>query len=475
VVVAWYGGNRDYSGACNVDELDAGGAPLLHHEIATPGSVPVSLNAQDDTLALACHDATLVFDPVGGWSRRFPLRDGATAWGREVVTHGVSRVIVGARFVDVATSQGHAADGSPRWASERFAGELLADGGFIAAEAAPAGLRVIRRGAEGAIGQGCVAAPAPVDASTIPTDLPWPPPPGSTWHQQPMTTTAIERLVVVTPTAWAPLPSCGRCAATGSDADGDGDGVAEDCDLCPGLADPRQLDGDGDSFGDACDDCTDRDGDGLGDPGVASACPADPCPDLGDGSTADSDGDGLGDGCDPCPLLDGEGGGDRDADGAADACDTCPFVADPLQEDADADSSGDACDTCPTVADPDQADEDGNGTGDACTLLVEPSALDLRPAAVPLRLTRDRAGRIRLSWEAVGAPSYAVHAGTLSSERAGAPDRAAIRCGIRSTTQLLTPPAGDVVFLVTSRAGVFESSAGRTSLCAERAHVPDCP
>lgn len=56
--------------------------------------------------------------------------------------------------------------------------------------------------------------------------------------------------------------------------DTDGDGVVDDCDLCPDVSDPSQADVDGDGVGDACDNCpvvanpdqADADNDGLGDP-----------------------------------------------------------------------------------------------------------------------------------------------------------------------------------------------------------------
>ena len=66
----------------------------------------------------------------------------------------------------------------------------------------------------------------------------------------------------------------------------DGDGVPDDRDVCPEIADPRQPDMDFDGVGNACDNCprtvnpdqADGDGDGLGD-----ACDGD----------ADQDGDGF--------------------------------------------------------------------------------------------------------------------------------------------------------------------------------------
>ena len=169
--------------------------------------------------------------------------------------------------------------------------------------------------------------------------------------------------------------------------DEDGDGVADECDNCLGLANATQVDGDGDGIGNACDICpldadpaqADGDGDGVGD-----AC--DVCPTLPDPDQLDGDDDGHGDPCDPCPadpLDDADGDGfcadadvcpstpdpgqeDGDADGAGDACDVCPGTADPQQADGDMDGAGNACDVCPSVPDPAQLDADGDGVGDAC-------------------------------------------------------------------------------------------------------------
>jgi hypothetical protein len=62
-------------------------------------------------------------------------------------------------------------------------------------------------------------------------------------------------------------------------SDYDGDGLADDVDNCPRVANPDQADRDGDGVGDACDNC------------VAAA----------NSDQADGDGDGLGDACDVCP------------------------------------------------------------------------------------------------------------------------------------------------------------------------------
>ena len=43
-------------------------------------------------------------------------------------------------------------------------------------------------------------------------------------------------------------------------ADGDGDGIGEVCDNCPGVANSDQTDSDGDGDGDICDSDDDNDG-----------------------------------------------------------------------------------------------------------------------------------------------------------------------------------------------------------------------
>ncbi|TNF37751.1 MAG: HYR domain-containing protein [Deltaproteobacteria bacterium] len=140
------------------------------------------------------------------------------------------------------------------------------------------------------------------------------------------------------------------------DPDRDKDGVVNEADLCPDVADPTQADQDEDGVGDACDVC------------VAVA----------DADQADQDEDGVGDACDNCPATAGESQLDTDGDGIGDLCDVCPAVSDVDQADADDNGIGDACqdtdedgvldtvDLCPTVADPAQVDTDLDGVGDAC-------------------------------------------------------------------------------------------------------------
>ena len=89
-----------------------------------------------------------------------------------------------------------------------------------------------------------------------------------------------------------------------SATDGDGDGIPNASDNCPGVANADQLDTDNDSFGDACD--ADDDNDGVSDA-------ADNCPLHANADQSDFDADGVGDFCDA----------DDDADGVADGSDLC--------------------------------------------------------------------------------------------------------------------------------------------------------
>ncbi len=122
--------------------------------------------------------------------------------------------------------------------------------------------------------------------------------------------------------------------------DSDSDGVFDDYDNCPMVANPSQANADFDREGDACDtstSVTDGDRDGVPDAG-------DNCPMVANPMQEDADHDGMGDACDMMSDPDG------DHDGVADARDNCPMAANPMQEDADRDGTGDACDSTPMGA-----------------------------------------------------------------------------------------------------------------------------
>lgn len=165
--------------------------------------------------------------------------------------------------------------------------------------------------------------------------------------------------------------------------DYDDDGIEDDFDNCPFLANRDQADSDGDAVGDSCDNCQNTsnenqanvDGDGVGDvcdpdidnDGIVNG--QDNCQFVPNNTQANTDQDAFGDACDQ----------DIDQDGIDNFEDNCPFAFNPDQLDTDPDALGDACDNdtdndmisdatdnCPLVQNPDQLDLDGDLMGNEC-------------------------------------------------------------------------------------------------------------
>ena len=149
------------------------------------------------------------------------------------------------------------------------------------------------------------------------------------------------------------------------------DGIPDEFDNCPGLANPATQPVAPPAACVAAADCAGF-GPSVGGIPVALACVGGGCamqPDneldgAGDACDDDDDNDGIADAADNCPLVantlqvahDGDGLGDAcddddDGDGVLDGADNCPFAPNPLQEDTDLDGVGDAC----------EADPDGDG------------------------------------------------------------------------------------------------------------------
>jgi uncharacterized protein (TIGR02145 family) len=186
--------------------------------------------------------------------------------------------------------------------------------------------------------------------------------------------------------------------------DSDGDGVGDLCDNCPSTYNWDQANIDGDGYGTVCDNCPytvnndqiDTDGDGIGDvcdnclpiPGVDQSNPdkdtlgslCDNCPYVANDDQTDSDGDGIGDACDNCKLTASTDFSNPDNDTLGTPCDNCPNIANNDQTDSDGDGLGDVCDNCPTFPNPLQIDTDGDGIGDECDNCItvfNPGQLDM--------------------------------------------------------------------------------------------------
>jgi hypothetical protein len=126
-------------------------------------------------------------------------------------------------------------------------------------------------------------------------------------------------------------PTCAEGEVCCHDPDGDGvpgrdvwPFLNQDRDNCPYIYNPDQADTDGDGWGDACDlcpeefnplspcgdPCLDSDGDGVPDLDYCVTGRVDACPLTPSDNRNDTDGDGVDDVCDPDgvpPLQDGEG------------------------------------------------------------------------------------------------------------------------------------------------------------------------
>ncbi len=154
--------------------------------------------------------------------------------------------------------------------------------------------------------------------------------------------------------------------------DRDGDGIADDQDLCPDQAGTAALNGcpdqDGDGIADGEDNCPteagpratngcpDNDSDGI--PNAEDQCPDQAGPASNNGCPVqDQDNDGIADDQDQCPTQPGSaalnGCPDQDGDGIADNEDQCPTVPGPRLTngcpDNDSDGVPDASDRCPNT------------------------------------------------------------------------------------------------------------------------------
>ena len=169
--------------------------------------------------------------------------------------------------------------------------------------------------------------------------------------------------------------------------DSDADGVADEVDNCPNIANADQLDTDSDGLGNACDADDDGDGvldtndtyplislDGLTDTdsdGEPDSCDSD-CLATGMVDDFDDDNDGVTDDFDAYPLISVAGRLDTDLDGRPDDCDSaCISLGMAADLDDDDDGVLDDVDGYPLINLGGLLDTDGDGRPDDCDSACE--------------------------------------------------------------------------------------------------------
>lgn len=251
--------------------------------------------------------------------------------------------------------------------------------------------------------------------------------------------------------------SCTGSAAT----DWDADTFPNYDDNCPLQANASQADDDGDGRGNVCDLCPlDPDNDLDRDQVCGNL---DNCPTVFNPDQRDTDQDGTGDACAGCP--------DADGDTICNAVDNCPAVFNPDQLDFDQDHTGDACD----------ADDDADGVPDAADCApLDPTAWSFPSLILGLRVEQN--GGTRVLWTAPGP-------GTVTDLAGGALDLLRGDLGVGAAACLadnqaggewLDPrpgtPAGDgYYYIARGQNGCGGGSWGTTSAGTERTPLNACP